>query len=84
MKHKVVYAAGVNLAGLWGPFKMSYKKGLNEYYDRSGNFSIQKIGEQSSYGSIITFTSSKRKEAVLWAKGVRASMTLLANWCSQE
>ncbi len=84
MKPKVVYGASVNLSGVWGPSKMKYDPDLKDYWDRTGDFSINRIGEHHPHDGIITFASTSRKETLLWVKGVKAAMQMLTNWCKQE
>jgi len=82
MKIKVVYGAAINLRGLWGPYKMKYYEDLDEYYDKTGNFSIKKVGEHQPCDGIITFASASRAKTQTWVQGVRATMRALKGWCS--
>lgn len=82
MKHKTIYGAAVNMVGMWGPKEMTlHQWGLKHYYDKTGDFSVEKLGEHHHDG-IITFASVNRKETALWVKGVKASMKMLKNWCT--
>lgn len=76
MKPKIIYGAGINLSGLWGPYKMSYYKALDEYFDKSGDCSIKQLGKHQPHGDIITFASTTRKETILWVRGVKATMKM--------
>lgn len=81
MKHKVIYGAAVSLSGVWGPIRMTPSKyDIDDYWDRTGDFSIDKLGEHRKDG-IITFASPDRAKTALWVKGVKASMKMLSNWC---
>ncbi len=82
MKPKTVYGAAINLTGLWGPYKMKLHGDLDEYYDKSGNFCVNKIGEHQPCSGVITFASIDPKEVRLWVKGVKATMRMLKNWCN--
>lgn len=81
MKHKIVYGAAVNLRGVWGPIKMTPSKyDILGYWDKTGNFSISKLGERN-HDDVITFASPDRTKTALWVKGVKASMEMLKKWC---
>ncbi len=84
MKHKVVYGAAVSLSGVWGPKKMTLSDheyfGQRHYYDKTGNLSVERLGEHHKDG-IITFASPDRAKTALWVKGVKASMEMLKRWC---
>lgn len=82
MKHKIVYGAAVNLSGVWGPKKMTLDQyGQKHYYDQTGEFSVEKLGEHHHDYGIITFASPDRTKTALWVKGVKASMKMLSDWC---
>lgn len=82
-KPDVVWGAGINLMGLWGPYKMRYNKDLNGYHDRTGDFSVKGIGTRKESYGIYTFASTWRRETNLWMSGVRSSMIVIKEWCSQ-
>lgn len=74
-----IWAAALNLSGLWGPVKMTWRNDLGEWYDRSGNFSAAKLGLQVKHG-ITTFASANQKEVKIWVSGVKTVMAHLAWW----
>jgi len=82
MKPKTIYGAAINLVGVWGPKKLSYAEDICEYYDRTGNFSVKKLGQHKD-GYIITFASTSKEEVELWVSGVKAAMAMLRNWCNE-
>ncbi|UCG02565.1 MAG: hypothetical protein JSW11_00950 [Candidatus Heimdallarchaeota archaeon] len=79
MDKKDVYGAAVNLSGLWGPYKMSWDEECNQYYDKSGEFSVNQLGEYHRDG-VIEFASQNKNETFLWASGVKAAMKMLREW----
>lgn len=83
MKRKPIWAAGVNLSGLWGPVKMTYYPDIKEYYDKSENLSVKGRGHETKYGTIFTFASISEREVNLWAKGVKDAMSILKEWCGK-
>lgn len=83
MKPIIIYGAGVDRVGIWGPFKMTWDEELNEYFDKSGNFSVLNIDEHhNTLCGIITFASVDKNEVDIWIKGVKAAMKMLKNWCA--
>ena len=83
MKPKIVYGAGVNLSGVWGPCKMYYNEEHEEYYDSSGNIllCLNGIGEYKENNRRTTFASTNEREVEIWVSGVKSAMRILRNWC---
>lgn len=81
MKPKIIYGAAINLNGLWGPYRMTYNKSLDIYFDKTGNFSVKRTGKHIPYNGIVTFGSINHKSTVLWTEGVKATMKMLKSWC---
>ncbi len=79
---KTVWAAGINLMGLWGPYKMNYDQTLKEYYDSTGDFSVKGTGTKNKNGKLITFASTNKQETNLWVNGAKAAMCLVKQWCT--
>jgi len=72
MKDKIIYGAAINLVGIWGPKKMVWHNRCKQYYDNSGNFSIDKLGLNEKDG-ITEFSSTNKKEVELWVEGAKAA-----------
>jgi hypothetical protein len=72
MNNKIVYGAAINLVGIWGPKNMIWDNECEQYYDSSGNFSIDKLGLNEKYG-ITEFSSTNKKEVELWIGGAKAA-----------
>lgn len=79
-KPKIVWGAGVNFMGLWGPYKMHYNKELEMYFDHSGEFSLTRL-KNKTQGSVITFASTNKEETKLWVRGVKSAMSVIKKWC---
>ncbi len=78
---RVVYGNAVNLAGLYSavPLKCTYRKDLKVWFDKEGNFDVEKLGLVRQLGCI-TFASVRRKDVELWTSGVREAMLILRRW----
>lgn len=82
---KVVYGAGVNLSGLWGPVKMKYHEsdcveGEFTYWDKEGDFDVEDIGLIEKDGHI-TFADPDKRTVETWVSGVKTTMKMLQKWC---
>jgi len=80
---KVLWGNAVNLSGLWSrtSMKLTWQKGLKEWYDSAGNFSVAKAGTQSDLdGDFIAYASHDKKDVDTWTAGVRATMKILHRW----
>lgn len=82
-KPKIIWAAAINLSGLWGPFKMKLHEDQQIYYDRTGNFSVNDYGLMQTDG-IVTYGSPSQKATEIWVSGVKTTMRMLKRWCQYD
>jgi len=84
-KHKTIYANAVNLSGLWSPWpiRLKWNGELESYWDDSGDFDVDELGEKDQ-GGIITFASTSVEEVKQWTNGAKAVMKLIKEWSSNH
>jgi len=75
-----IWASAINLSGLWGPVYMTKEKHIGDYWDKSGNLSVSKLGLNIKDG-IITFASTSEKDVELWTSGIKSAMHMISKWC---
>ena len=89
-KPKIVWAAMVNLSGLYSknPVKCKYvpdvyetEKGNDRWWSLDGDFDVRKLGEHKTDGHI-AFVSENKQDVEKWLKGAKSVMSLLRNWAS--
>jgi hypothetical protein len=79
MKNKIIYGAAINLIGVWGPLKMEWNENCKEFYDKTGDFSISKIGLRIEE-DIIEFGSKNKKEVEIWVNGIKCAFKRLSDF----
>lgn len=82
---KILYVNGINLVGLYSktPIKCSPSKkysSLTDYYDNSGNFSVDPNNLDINIDGRISFASENEHDIVMWTKGALAVLTMLSRW----
>jgi len=82
MKNKTIYGAAINLVGVWGPLKMRWNENCKEFYDKTGNFSISKIGLNIKE-DVIEFSSINKKEVKIWVNGIKCAFKRLSEFTFQ-
>lgn len=77
-----VYAAMINLSGLWStdPTGCQHDQESGSWWDKSGNLEIKKLGVCHD-GAFISFASANEDEVVAWISGAKAAAQITANWC---
>lgn len=80
MEIKSCWMMGVNLNGLWDnkPKKGIWNKHLNCWYDKSGNFNVNKIGLEIE-DCIVRFASYNEKDIEIFILGARSLSNLIQN-----
>lgn len=80
-KPKTVWMAGVNLGGIWSrnPIKGYLNEDFNRWWDRSGNFGVEKLGTDKRYG-IITFASTSKEEVKVWLSGLSSAFSMIKRY----
>jgi len=77
-KAKKIWGIGFNLYGLWDtkPVRLYESKGFdkNNFWDKSGNLSVDKIGFDTSNAGCMTFSSESKKEVEEFIKEIQASI----------
>lgn len=74
-----IWAACVNLSGLWGPMQLHRKEHNHYWFSSCGNFMVEKTGIHDGLG-FTTFASVDKKEVETWVSGVKTTMKMLRNW----
>ena len=82
MRKKIIYGAAINLVGVWGPTRLKWDETAKEFYDRSGNFSISKIGLDIKE-HVIGFGSENKKEVDAWVSGIKCAFKRLSEFVCQ-
>ena len=77
---KKIWAAGVNLSGIWGPYRMTWDPVCKKWYDSSSDFDVEKMGEFRGAGRI-TFASEDKAKVKLWLSGAAAFRVIISEWC---
>jgi hypothetical protein len=84
MKNKTIYGAAINLVGVWGPLRMKWNENCKEFYDKTGNFSISKIGLNiKKECDVIEFASKNKKEVETWVNGIKCAFKRLSEFAFQ-
>ena len=73
-----LWANSVNLRGLYfkKPVKVTFCECLHNYWDTSGNYSIEDKGLIKSDGCV-SFASDDKKEVEIWMEGVLSSFHII-------
>ena len=76
-----IWAIGINLNGPWHnkPVRMTYHDDLDEWYDKSGNCSVSKLGLDDRRSGITTFASEDKKEVEVFIAGALALAKRVVN-----
>ncbi len=84
---KTIWVARVNLVGLYSkkPVKCSmveteYCDNRATWWDESGDFDVNLLGEGALNHDCITFASANKKEVELWIAGAIAAYSILKNF----
>lgn len=82
VKARTVYAAGLNLSGLWSkkPIKVYYDADLRCWYDASENLSVERMGYHQPFSWLKTYASTSKADVQTWIDGVSAAFCMLKNW----
>lgn len=90
-KHpKIIYAARINLVGLYSEKPIKCRLTHNEYpydfyYGNNGEF-IHPINTLGLFkeGGLITFTSTKKQDVELFLVGAKAARHHMSLWCQNQ
>lgn len=77
---KNIWMIGINLNGLWNnkPMKGIWTEGLHCWYDKSGNFDVNKVGFDI-YDGCVTFSSYNKKDVEIFILGARSISKQIKN-----
>lgn len=84
-KHKILYAARVNLNGLYSdePLKVKYDIESEKYWDNTGDFGVDGPGIDSSYGCV-TYVSDDKSDVIKFIMGAAAVMHILRDFIGKD
>lgn len=76
---RVVWAAKVNLSGLYStkPIKCTWNNGA--WWDEEGNLGVNDLGLHVE-DRIITYVSHLESDVAMWISGARSVLTMLNDW----
>ncbi len=81
---KVIWAAGINLSGYWGPFKLelNHDDETSWWFNMKHDVDVQVLGlDEKENRGWVTFSSLSREEVELWVSGVKSVMAMLRQYC---
>jgi len=73
---KILWAVGINLVGMWGPYKVTLNKDSLDidripiWYDKSGNFDVSGIGLVED-DSFFTYADPDKEKVELFLLGAK-------------
>jgi hypothetical protein len=79
---KVIYANSFNLSGLYSlsPLKLTWCPDSELYFDKSGDYCVEKVGRIFDDGCIY-FSSPIKEEVDLWTNGALAVLKMISSLC---
>jgi len=82
-----IWGNGINLSGLWStdPMFFTYNDEIGGWWHSDGNTSIEKLGVYVVKSkNVYTFSSTNKREVLIWTKGVIAALDMMKRWASYD
>lgn len=78
---KIIYAALINLSGLYSkrPVRCTYDENTKKWWSDNGNFDVHIVGLDGK-GTNIRFSSTSEKEVQTWINGAEAVLSMIGRW----